>query len=251
MNSTTTLEADSAAAPTAKVRKRRVQQRSVETREKIIRAAGQEFAANGYDGAATRAIAAVAGVQHTLVTYHFGGKEGLWQATLRYYAHDRLGRIQRRLDGLRGVEMATKVYLFLDDFVRYSAEYPEFAWMMGNVAYKPNPQLDWLYEVQLKPGFERIEEMIRGAQESGHFIEGEPRHLYYMFIGMATRIFMLAAEVEMVLCRSPFDAEFVDVHARTCLNAFFRKLPNIDTAALQEWARSSKDEPAYDAAESG
>ena len=175
-----------------------------------------------------------------MVTYHFGGKEGLWKATLLYYVEGRVKRIQRRLDGLQGVAAATKLYLFLDDFVRYSAEYPEFAWMMGNVAYKPNPQLDWLYETQIKPGFERVESMIRAAQESGHFIEGEPRHLYYIFIGMATRIYMLAAEVEMVLDRSPFDEDFVDSHAKTCLKAVFRNLPSIDSSALHKWADSAK-----------
>jgi hypothetical protein len=143
---------------------------------------------------------------------------------------------------LRGVSTATKLYLFLDDFVRYSAKFPEFAWMMGNVAYKANPRLAWLYEMQIKPGFERIEKMIRGAQESGHFIDGEPRHLYYMFIGMATRIFMLAGEVEMVLGRSPFDESFVDEHTRACLKVFFAEMPSIDADALRDWQAFREDE---------
>ncbi|WP_292964492.1 TetR/AcrR family transcriptional regulator [Novosphingobium sp. UBA1939] len=209
-------------------RKRREQKRAVETRERIIRAAGAEFAAKGFDGAATRSIAAAAGVQHTLVTYHFGGKEGLWQETLRFYSHERFEQLQSRLDGLRGVGAATKLYLYMDDFVRYSAECPEFAWIMGNVAAKPNPQLEWLFETQLSRGFSAVETMIEGAQKTGHFVDGEPRYLYYLFIGTVTRIFMLSAEVEKMLGRSPFDPDFVAMHAKTCLGLFFRNQPSLE-----------------------
>jgi len=227
LDTQTTPIAPPAASPVKAPRKRREQQRAIDTRERIMRAAGSEFAAKGFDGAATRSIASAAGVQHTLVTYHFGGKEGLWRETLRYYSHERYEQLQARLDGLRGVGPAPKLYLYLEDFIRYSAASPEFAWMMGHVASHPNPQLDWLYETQLQRGFASVEAMIVGAQKSGHFIEGEPKYLYYLFIGMVTRIFMLSAEVEMMLGRSPFSDDFVDMHAKTCLSIFFRKLPNI------------------------
>jgi AcrR family transcriptional regulator len=57
------------------------------TRERILDAALEEFAAKGYSGARTAGIARRAGVNQQLISYHFGGKEGLlrelrgrWQA---------------------------------------------------------------------------------------------------------------------------------------------------------------------------
>ena len=47
------------------------------TRERILRAAVAEFGARGYSGARTAAIAARAGVNAQLISYHFGGKQGL------------------------------------------------------------------------------------------------------------------------------------------------------------------------------
>lgn len=52
---------------------------SGDSRERIIQAAQLEFAALGYDGASLRHIAAFAGVDPSLVPYHFGGKEELFQ----------------------------------------------------------------------------------------------------------------------------------------------------------------------------
>lgn len=47
------------------------------TKDRILRAALAEFGAHGYSGARTAAIAARAGVNAQLITYHFGGKQGL------------------------------------------------------------------------------------------------------------------------------------------------------------------------------
>jgi AcrR family transcriptional regulator len=50
------------------------------TRRLIVDAAVAEFAAHGYAGARTSAIAARAGVNQQLISYYFDGKEGLYQA---------------------------------------------------------------------------------------------------------------------------------------------------------------------------
>jgi AcrR family transcriptional regulator len=47
------------------------------TRERILEAALEEFGAKGYAGARTAGIARRAGVNPQLISYHFGGKQGL------------------------------------------------------------------------------------------------------------------------------------------------------------------------------
>jgi AcrR family transcriptional regulator len=54
-----------------------------ETRREILRAAGEAFAASGFAGATTRAVAARAGVNVATLHYHFGSKEGLYRAVLQ------------------------------------------------------------------------------------------------------------------------------------------------------------------------
>jgi TetR/AcrR family transcriptional regulator len=50
------------------------------TRERILEAAVAEFGARGYAGARTAGIAARAGVNQQLISYYFGGKQGLLDA---------------------------------------------------------------------------------------------------------------------------------------------------------------------------
>jgi AcrR family transcriptional regulator len=62
------------------------------TRERILEAAGELFAANGYAQTTAKAVADRAEVSLTLINYHFGGREGLYRAAL-IEAHRRLAKL--------------------------------------------------------------------------------------------------------------------------------------------------------------
>ncbi|MEM8871077.1 MAG: TetR/AcrR family transcriptional regulator [Pseudomonadota bacterium] len=51
--------------------------------DKILRAAEVEFAEKGFDGAGMKALAERAGVSQSLLHYHFGSKDKLYQAVIR------------------------------------------------------------------------------------------------------------------------------------------------------------------------
>jgi AcrR family transcriptional regulator len=67
-----------------------------DTRERILDAAEMAFMAHGYKGASMRQITGEAGVNLAAVNYHFGGKEGLFQAVLKRRL-DRLNRQRLRV----------------------------------------------------------------------------------------------------------------------------------------------------------
>jgi AcrR family transcriptional regulator len=55
------------------------------SRQRLIAAALEEFAAKGYAGARVKDIAARAGLNPQLITYYFGGKQGLYQALQEHW----------------------------------------------------------------------------------------------------------------------------------------------------------------------
>jgi AcrR family transcriptional regulator len=65
------------------------------TRTQILESARKVLAADGYSGASTRAVADRAGVQLSLVHYHFGGKQGLLAAVLAHENEQLLARQQK------------------------------------------------------------------------------------------------------------------------------------------------------------
>ena len=57
-----------------------------EASRRLLDAASEEFARHGYAGARIRHIVDAAQVNLAAVNYYFGGKEGLYRATLRFLA---------------------------------------------------------------------------------------------------------------------------------------------------------------------
>ncbi|WP_202107214.1 TetR family transcriptional regulator [Agromyces seonyuensis] len=78
--------ADTAPARTAAAadRVRKPQARTAERREAILKAAMDVFGANGYHKGALAEVAEQAGMTHAGVLHHFGSKEGLLVAMLKY-----------------------------------------------------------------------------------------------------------------------------------------------------------------------
>jgi AcrR family transcriptional regulator len=201
---------------------RRSQARARETGEKILAAALKEFAEHGFAGASTRSVAAAAGVQHPLVNYHFKSKEGLWHAVLEATAGQFMQQFRTRLAGLRGVDDVTKLRLVQEDFIRFSAENPHFHSLMSQAGRHPSKQLNAMVNEFVRPYFTAISALIRSAQRAGCYVEGDPEHLQYLFIGATTRIFSLAAEVKLITGASPFSPAMLDRHVTACLDLFFR-----------------------------
>lgn len=81
---------------------KKTRQSKQSTQRKLLRAAADAFAAQGYDAASTRTIADRAGVNIALIAYHFGAKDGLYEAVLEDWVRTLQETIERELAGLHG-----------------------------------------------------------------------------------------------------------------------------------------------------
>lgn len=203
-------------------RQRAVQQRAVDTCEKIIEFAIAEFARHGFEGASVRNLAREANVQQALVTYHFKNKDGLWRACLAKTVETYSSRFEKRLEGLRGVAPEIQLRIMQEEFIRFTVDNLNFHRIMAHAASKATQQLRWLVDEHLSGIFKIWTDLIATAQAKGKYVQGDPYHLLYIFIGAVSRLFLLASEVEMITGRSPFDQDYVDEHVQICLGLFFR-----------------------------
>lgn len=216
------LSQDHEPAPSIALRPRLVQQRSLDTRRRIIAAAIREFAEKGYEGSSTRTIADLAGAPHSAVTYHFQTKEGLRRATVATMLQEQRERLTARLQGLEGVDDTTKLRIVLEDFVRFSATNLDFHIIMSQVARSNSVELDGIVDNILRFTFSLLADLIVKAQARGNFVEGNAYHLLYAFVGTATRIYLLSGEVRQIASLDPFSTDFIEEHVKLCVRLFFR-----------------------------
>ncbi len=69
--------------PAAKAGRPRMSDDSADSRTRLIEVATRLFATHGYEGVSVRDIAAEAGLNLSMVSYYFGGKDGLLEACLQ------------------------------------------------------------------------------------------------------------------------------------------------------------------------
>jgi len=67
--------------------------------DRLLDTAIEQFGRNGLEGASTRAIAAAAGTAMSSITYHYGGKKGLYLAAARRIAEQIAERLAGTLQG--------------------------------------------------------------------------------------------------------------------------------------------------------
>lgn len=205
--------------------RRRQQQRSVDTRLKIIRSALSQFALLGFDGASTRGIAEAAEVPHSLVIYHFHTKEELWYETVkeavRWYTRRSFGVVGPVREG----DPVRRLKRNFAHYIRFSAEYPDFFRMITRENSLASERLEWLVTNHVGPTLAHTTELIRRAQALGAFVEGDPLSLLYLFLGSATSPYRSAREIELLTGEAPDSEEGIRRHIELCERLFFRTPP--------------------------
>lgn len=121
---------------TRDARPRKTQQRTVDTRA-VIKAAGAHlFATKGYRETGVRDIAEEAGCNQALVSYHFGGKEGLYDAILA----DAVDRA--RAIAAEGLDPDRPVHALVRVFARAIGSTPHFVPMLLREYMDPDRMLN-------------------------------------------------------------------------------------------------------------
>lgn len=101
-----------------------------ETRERILDAATQEFAARGLGGARVDAIAARARANKRMIYHYFGNKEDLFLAVMeRTYAHIRAKESALNLEALEPVEAMRKLVRFTFNYFLHN---PHFVTLLNS-----------------------------------------------------------------------------------------------------------------------
>jgi AcrR family transcriptional regulator len=95
------------------------------TREALFDAALNLFAQKGFDGTTVDEIARAAGANKAMISYHFGGKDRLYEAIL----DEMFQAVSRRLAEVRDADLpaAQKLALYIRIFADLNRERPQFS----------------------------------------------------------------------------------------------------------------------------
>lgn len=90
------------------------------SKDELISTAISLFSEKGYEGTSVSEIMEKSGVNVSMISYYFGGKEGLLVAALKTLAHDKLVRANRFLHKFETQsEFKTRLELFLNELALF------------------------------------------------------------------------------------------------------------------------------------
>jgi TetR/AcrR family transcriptional regulator len=175
---------------------RRQQQRSLLTKRKLLDAALEAFAENGFKGTSTRDIAERAGVHHPLITYHFKNKEELWRAAADRVFSRFIKVLLNTQEENAGASPRAKMSALIRAYVHYAADNPSLHKLLFQESSHSNVRLDWLIETYMRPLFNVAADDLRSLQAAGIAPKGDPALLFNMIRVSAGAVLALNVELK-------------------------------------------------------
>ncbi len=139
-----------------------------DTRQAIIDAAIDLFAEKGYDATTTRDIAGAAALNISLISYYFGGKEGLLDATLDCIQSQIMHLAAPALKPAANIrEFAASLREFIDRFVTSHANNPNMHRVVQREQERNSPAFQRMVHSAYLQGFAKIVEFFADGQRRG------------------------------------------------------------------------------------
>lgn len=155
--------------------------RTDQTREALLAAGTELFAEAGYDGATVEAISRRARVNKALISYHFGGKDGLYQAILLEHFTEMPPLVQAILDsGGSAADRLSRVVTLMRERIERRPTLP--AMLLREVVAGG----DRLGETALRfmAGMAAaVQRIVQDGVDSGEFRPVDPHQTYLSLIG--------------------------------------------------------------------
>jgi AcrR family transcriptional regulator len=135
----------------------------LEAPQRLLEAAGEVFAEQGFRAATVREICRRARANIAAVNYYFRDKEGLYVAALEY-AHARAAEEYPPAPAARDATAEERLRAFVSSMLARISDDPPVAWhgkLMSREMMQPSRALDALVDKRIRPLFRQLEAIVR------------------------------------------------------------------------------------------
>ncbi|MCH2237244.1 MAG: hypothetical protein A2792_18195 [Sphingomonadales bacterium RIFCSPHIGHO2_01_FULL_65_20] len=132
----------------------------------LLEAARTHFAAKGYEATPLRLIAADAGADVALISYHFGGKLGLWKALVASAAAQLFDALSAAESGEGGSSPAARLRRIMAAYIAHLLAHPEVPRLILRDIMVDSDRSDWLLRELSAPLHQRFYDLARAAAQS-------------------------------------------------------------------------------------
>lgn len=141
-------------------------------RQKIIEAATILFALEGLHGTSTRDIAKKSGLNLSLISYYFGGKEGLYKTVIQEFVFKVFTQIEKVVSDFEQDEVSAKsiqkaIHALVNTLIDMRMADPHMAKIMTREKLSGLPFSREIHETMMNKAGEKVESIISRGQKAG------------------------------------------------------------------------------------
>lgn len=148
----------------------------LDSRQALLEVAKPIFANRGYDAATVKELAEAANVNVSLISYYFGGKEGLYRACILNFAQSRMEAMDRILCEPKSQdEFRLRLRMFAEEMIDVHLREPDLCTIIHRDIDMGQPVATEIFKDVFFQLFLRLENFLRHAEKIK--LIGKPRRL--------------------------------------------------------------------------
>ena len=153
----------------------------------ILEAAAKLFSKCGLDKTSTRDISKDSQANISLISYHFGGKEGLYREVIREFALKVSEKVQPTISEFRSLPMTKELFVkevetMIANMIEMRTSHPEISVILAREKIEGMPLSKEVHEEIFYPMIQNFFAMFKAAQAKGIVKESLHPAIFFMMI---------------------------------------------------------------------
>jgi TetR/AcrR family transcriptional regulator len=180
--------------------------------DRLLRAALDAFAENGYDGTSVRELSRRLGVSHALLTARFGSKEGLWFAAMEHVLAQ-TEQTWREVADSPSLDDLEALRQGVIGQVLFSAAHPEVLRIMNHEGAIDGPRVRFVMDRFVNPLRPGVERLLARLVAAGRIRSVPYATLHFLTVVGGGALYAYPIEATLLGAPSRPDAEDIRRHA--------------------------------------
>lgn len=140
----------------------------IDSKTRLLDAAVKLFAQKTYDGTSVKDLATEADVNVSMVSYYFGGKEGLYRACIERVGKDRMAAAQRILQPARSAEeFRVRMRMLVEEMMNFHAEQGDVTTLVMREACMESTRAQDVFKSHFLSNFMLFSQFLSDGQKQG------------------------------------------------------------------------------------
>jgi TetR/AcrR family transcriptional regulator len=141
--------------------------KSASSKVRLLEAAIELFAANGFEGVSTGDVASRAGYSQAIIHYHFGSKDELWREAMTHLLRDLDARFPLDIKELSDLQPLDRLKVVVRRFIALSAHSTALTSILARETLSDGERLKWLVNRHFQKRVDFLEKIVAELMTTG------------------------------------------------------------------------------------